>query len=158
MLFRSLTVSATYGYLDAKFTSVYLPNASVYTTVSGQSIDLRNQSGKDMFRAPRNKASLDLRYEIPLGADGVLETSANYDYTSNQRGELEPYAIQPSVGLVNGNLAWVSPGGSYEVSLWGRNLANRAWIAHVYTIANEVFGVYGEPRMYGVRLDWHLGK
>ena len=153
-----LTVSATYGYLDAKFTSVYLPNASVYTTVTGQSIDLRNQSGQDMFRAPRNKASLDLRYEVPLGGDGVLETSASYDYTSNQRGELEPYAIQPAAGLFNGNLTWVSPGGSYEVSLWGRNLANRVWIAHVYTIANEVFGVYGEPRMYGVRLDWHFGR
>ena len=153
-----LTVSATYGYLDAKFTSVYLPNASVYTTVTGQSIDLRNQSGQAMFRAPRNKASLDLRYEIPLGADGVLETSANYDYTSNQRGELEPYAIQPAVGLFNGSLTWVSPGGSYEVSVWGKNLANRVWIAHVYTIANEVFGVYGDPRMYGVRLDYHFGK
>ena len=153
-----LTVSATYGYLDAKFTSVYLPNASVYTTVTGQVIDLRNQSGQDMFRAPRNKTSLELRYEIPLGADGVLETSANYDYTSNQRGELEPYAIQPAVGLFNGSLAWVSPDGHYQVSLWGKNLANRPWIAHVYTIANEVFGVYGDPRMYGLRLDWHLGQ
>jgi outer membrane receptor protein involved in Fe transport len=50
----------------------------------------------------------------------------------------------------------VSPGDSYEVSLWGRNLANRTWIAHVYTIANEVFGVYGAPRTYGVRFDWHF--
>ena len=151
-----LTVSATYGYLDAKFTNVYLPNASVYTLLNGQTIDLRNQSGQNMFRAPRNKGSLDIRYEIPLGSDGVLETSANYDYTSDQRGELEPYAIQPAVGLFNGNVSWMSPGGSYEVSLWGKNLANRAWIAHVYTIANEVFGVYGDPRMYGVRLDWHF--
>jgi iron complex outermembrane receptor protein len=151
-----LTVSATYGYLDAKFTNVYLPNASVYTLLSGQTIDLRNQSGQDMFRAPRNKGSLDIRYEIPLGSVGVLEPSANYHYTSNQRGELEPYAIQRAVGLFDANFAWVSPGGSYEVSLYGRNLADRAWIAHVYTIANEVFGVYGEPRMYGVRLNWHL--
>lgn len=151
-----LSVSATYGYLDAKFTNVYLPNASVYTTVTGQAIDLRNQSGQDMFRAPRNKGSLELRYEIPLGADGVLETSGSYDYTSNQRGELEPYAIQPAAGLFNGSVTWMSPGGSYEVSLWGKNLADKAWIAHVYTIANEVFGVYGDPRMYGVRLTWHL--
>jgi iron complex outermembrane receptor protein len=151
-----LTVSAAYGYLDAKFTNVYLPNASVYTTLSGQAIDLRNQSGQDMFRAPRNKGSLDIRYEIPLGTAGVLEPSASYDYTSNQRGELEPYAIQPAAGLFNGNLTWLSAGGSYEVSLYGRNLADRAWIAHVYTVANEVFGVYGNPRMYGVRLNWHL--
>jgi len=30
-----LTISATYGYLDAKFTNLYLPNASVYTLLSG---------------------------------------------------------------------------------------------------------------------------
>jgi len=151
-----LTISATYGYLDAKFKSLYLPNASVYSTLSGQTIDLRNQGGQDMLRAPRNKGNLELRYEVPLAARGQLEGSANYSYTADQRGELEPYAIQPAYGLFDGRLSWVSARGEYEVSLWGRNLANKGWIAHVYTIANEVFGVYGEPRTYGVSLSWHL--
>lgn len=79
-----------------------------------------------------------------------------YRYTCDQRGELEPYAIQPAAALFDGSLTWVSPGRKYEISLWGRNLANREWISHVYTIANEVFGVYGDPRMYGVRLTWHF--
>jgi iron complex outermembrane receptor protein len=151
-----LTISATYGYLDAKFKNLYLPNASVYSTVSGQTIDLRNQSGQDMLRAPRNKGNLEVKYELPIGAGGQLETSANYSYTADQRGELEPYAIQPANGLFDARLTWVSPQSEYEISLWGRNLADKAWIAHVYTIANEVFGVYGEPRTYGVSLSWHL--
>jgi iron complex outermembrane recepter protein len=151
-----LTIAATYGYLDAKFKNLYLPNASVYSILSGQTIDLRNQSGQDMLRAPRNKGSLEVKYELPLGAGGQLETSGNYSYTADQRGELEPYAIQPSYGLFDARLTWVSPQSEYEVSLWGRNLANKAWIAHIYTIANEVFGVYGEPRTYGVSLSWHL--
>jgi len=109
-----------------------------------------------MLRAPQNKGSLETLYEIRLGSRGVLETSASYTYTSQQRGALEPYALQPAVGLFDGSVAWVSPGSSYEVSLWGRNLADKAWIAHVYTTANEVFGVYGDPRTYGVRVNWHL--
>jgi iron complex outermembrane receptor protein len=152
----NLTVSGTYGYLDAKFKKLYLPNASVYTLLNGQNVDLRNQSGQDMLRAPRNKASMEVRYDLPLGDGGELETSGSYTYTSAQRGALEPYAIQPAVDLFDGTLTWVSPGRAYEVSLWGRNLANRPWISHVYTIANEVFGVYGEPRTYGVRFNWHL--
>ncbi len=56
--------------------------------------------------------------------------------------------------------AETSPSASPELeeitALWGKNLANRVWISHVYTIANEVFGVYGEPRMYGLRLTWHF--
>ena len=65
-------------------------------------------------------------------------------------------AIQPATGLINGSLSWFSPAHTYEVSLWGKNLADKAWISHVYTIANEVFGVYGAPRTYGVRFDWHF--
>lgn len=151
-----LSIATTYGYLDAKFEDLYLPNASVYTLVTGQVIDLRNQSGQNMLRAPRNKGSVDVRYDLSLGESGDLEPSANYSYTGSQRGELEPYAIQPATGLINGSLKWISPGHQYEISLWGKNLADKAWIAHVYTIANEVFGVYGPPRMYGVRFDWHF--
>ena len=94
--------------------------------------------------------------ERPGRSHGELETSATYRYTSDQRGELEPYAIQPATGLFDGSLTWVSPGRKYEIALWGKNLANRVWISHVYTIANEVFGVYGDPRMYGARLTWHF--
>jgi iron complex outermembrane receptor protein len=86
----------------------------------------------------------------------MLEPSADYSYTGNQRGELEPYAIQPAYSLVNARLSWLSPQSEYEIALWGKNLADRAWIAHIYTIANEVFGVYGEPRTYGISLNWHL--
>jgi hypothetical protein len=30
------------------------------------------------------------------------------------------------------------------------------WVSHVYTIANEVFGVYGEPWTYGVNFNRRL--
>jgi iron complex outermembrane receptor protein len=151
-----LTIAATYGYLDARFRNLYLPNASVFTTLSGETLDLRDQSGKAMIRAPRNKASLDVKYQLPLGSVGALEPSASYSYTSEQRGELEPYAIQPSYSLIDARLTWISPQSDWEVALWGKNLANRLRVAHVYTIANEVFGVYGDPRTYGLSINWHL--
>ena len=150
------TATLNYGYLDAKFIDLYLPNASVYTTIDGQAIDLRNQSGKDMLRAPRNKGGLELKYDVLLADRGTLEASAGFTYTGAQRGELEPYAIQPAYHLFDARLGWFSPDRRYQVALWGRNLANRAWVAQVYTIANEVLGVYGEPRTYGVSVGWHF--
>jgi iron complex outermembrane receptor protein len=87
---------------------------------------------------------------------GHIETSANYSYTADQRGELEPYAIQPAYSLIDARLGWISPEGHFEVSLWGKNLADKVWVAHVYTIAAEVFGVYGEPRTYGATFSWRL--
>jgi iron complex outermembrane receptor protein len=151
-----LTLTASYGFLDAKFTSVFLPNASVYAALDGTHYDLRSQSGQDMLRAPRHKGSIEARYAFSLSSRGRLEASANYTYTGDQRGELEPYAIQPAFGLIGARLGWLSTTDEFEVSLWGRNLANKAWINHVYTIANEVFGAYGAPRTYGVTVAWHL--
>jgi iron complex outermembrane receptor protein len=138
-----LDVSLMYGYLDAKFTSLILPNA-----------DFPQQSGQDMFRAPRNKASLHARYLIPLGSRGTLESAAGYSYTSNQRGEIEPYAIQPAFGLFDARLAWMSASNKWNVALWGRNLADKTWVAHIYTIAGEVIGTFGDPRTYGVTVNW----
>jgi len=52
-----LTVSATYGYLDSKFKNVYLPNASVYTLVNGQTVDLRDQSARTLFAHPETRVA-----------------------------------------------------------------------------------------------------
>ena len=165
----ALSFTASYGYMDARFTSVYLPNASVYSLIGGPGNtacvanpnqagceDLRNQSGKQMLRAPRNKGDVQALYQFSLEGAGHMEASASVSYTAEQRGELEPYAIQPAFALIDARLSWYSPSDEWEVSLWGRNLANRVWVSHVYTIADEVFGVYGTPRTYGLELSWSL--
>jgi iron complex outermembrane recepter protein len=87
-----ISLSLSYGYLDAKFINLVLPNA-----------DYPIQSGHDMFRAPRNKAHLELKYLVPLNGGGKLEAKSAYSYTSNQRAEVEPYAIQPAFGLLDAN-------------------------------------------------------
>ncbi len=164
-----LTISGSYGYMDARYSIAYLANGSVYSLLAGPGnasclanpaqpgcIDLRNQSGQAMLHAPRNTGSLDVTYRLTLPDGGELVPDATYTYTGTQRGELEPYAMQPSFSLLGARLTWMSPSDRYEVSLWGRNLANKAWVSDVYTIANEVFGVYGPPRTYGLTLDWKM--
>lgn len=162
-----LTIRGSYGYMRAKYSIAYLSNGSVYSLLTGPGnagclanpaqagcVDLRNQSGMDMLHAPRNTGSLEAIYDLLLPGGGALEPSVSYTYTGRQRGELEPYAIQPAFGLLGARLTWMSSSDDYQVSLWGRNLANKVWIPDVYTIANEVFGVYGTPRTYGLTFDW----
>ena len=164
-----LTLMASYGYMHARFTSFYVPNGSIYSLLSGPGnaacvanpaqagcLDLRNQSGLPMMRAPRNKGDFQAKYDFPLAAHGQLEAFGSVSYTGRQRGELEPYAIQPAFALIDARLSWFSPTDEWEVSLWGRNLADRAWVEHIYTVADEVFGVYGSPRTYGVQFGWNL--
>ena len=138
-----ISLSLSHGYLDAKFITLVLPNA-----------DYPIQGGHDMFRAPRNKAHLELKYLMPLNGGGKLEAQSAYSYTSNQRAEVEPYAIQPAFGLLDARIAWTNPSGRLEVALRGSNLTDRAWVSHVYTIAGEAIAAFGDPRTYGVTFDW----
>jgi iron complex outermembrane receptor protein len=140
---NGLTLNASFGYLDARFKGVVLPNA-----------DFPNQSGQDMIRSPRQKENVEAIYQWS-GFGGQFAASGDYSFTASQRGELEPYAVQPKYDLVNGRLSWSSPQ-HWDIALWGKNLADKAWVSHVYTIGGEVFGVFGDPRTYGVTVNWHL--
>lgn len=141
----NFTLSGSYGYLRAKYRDANLVNSA-----------FGSQSGQDMVRAPRHKYSINGEYVFnQLGnLPGSLAVAANYRYTGDQRGELEPYAIQPSHGIADARLTWTSPGEQYEISAWIKNLADEEYITHVYTIGAEVLGVFGDPRMYGVSLTY----
>lgn len=139
----NLSLSASYGYLDTEFVNLIVPNSA-----------FPDQSGQDLLHAPRQKYSVTADYQWRLQDGGKLDLSVNYRYTDDQRGELEPYAIQPSFDLVDARLAWLSSNEHWEVAVWGRNLADEEYVTHLYTVAGEVIGVFGDPRTYGVSFTW----
>ncbi len=142
---RNLTLSGFYSYMDSKFTDATIP-ASAFPF----------QTGQDLLRAPRNKYALSGEYVIPLpeSLGGEVVTGMSYRFTDDQRGELEPWAVQPSFDLLDARFAWVSAGGGIEIAVWGKNLLDEEYVTHLYTIAGDAVGVFGEPRMYGVSLTW----
>jgi iron complex outermembrane receptor protein len=135
---HGLTLSGSYGYLDAKYIHAQIPTS-----------DYPDQDGQEMIRAPRNKYSASGQYTYSLGEHGDLTAIIDYEFTDKQRGETEPYAIQPAYGLANARLAW-APTGHMEIALWVRNFTQEAYIAHTYTIGGEVIGTYGDPRTFGL--------
>ena len=140
---ENLTLSGFYSYLDSEFTDTNVPG-SVF----------EGQTGNDLIRAPRNKYSANAEYVLPLNGKGELAASISYRYTDDQRGELEPYAIQPSFDLFDARLAWNSPDDTLEIAVWGKNLLDEEYVTHLYTIGGEVISVFGDPQMYGVSLTY----
>lgn len=140
---ENLTLSGFYSYLDSEFTDTNVPG-SVF----------EGQTGNDLIRAPRNKYSINAEYVLPLNGRGELSANISYRYTDDQRGELEPYAIQPSFDLFDARLAWNSPNDTLEIAVWGKNLFDEEYVTHLYTIAGEVISVFGDPQMYGVSLTY----
>lgn len=114
--------------------------------------------------------SVHASYEQPLAGDaGTLNFFVNYSHSSRQNTEavnlpaVQPGAYLEPFGLLNASIDWRDVGGSgLDVGIFGTNLAKKT-----YRISNsDVFQqggllywatLYGEPRMYGLRLTYRFG-
>ncbi len=139
----NLTLSGSLGLVESEFGETNISN-SVYA----------NQDGQDLLRTPELKYAVNADYVMPLDSGAEMSFNLNYSFTDDQRGELEPYAIQPEFSLLNARAAWGSADDKYELVLWGKNLADETYISHIYTIASSVTAVYGDPRTYGVSMTY----
>jgi iron complex outermembrane receptor protein len=142
---ENLTLSGFYGYQDSEFTKTNIPGTAY-----------PDQSGQDMLRTPDEKYNIDMDYIQPLANGSELALNISYRYTSDQRNELEPYAVQPDFKLVDARATWTNSDGDWEVSAWGKNLTNEEYITHIYTIASSLVAVYGDPSMYGLSTTYRF--
>ena len=141
VLTEQLTLSGFYALQDSEFGDTNIPGTA-----------FPDQSGQDLIRAPDKKFNINADYVQALANGSRLGVNFSWRYTGDQRGELEPWAVQPEFDLFDARLSWTSSSGALELALWGKNLGNEEYIGHVYTIASSVVAVFGDPRMYGATL------
>jgi len=114
--------------------------------------------------------SLHASVDQPLaGNAGTLSLFVNYSHTASQYTEavnvpaVQPGATIDAFGTLNASLDWRGVMGSkFDVGVFGTNITNelyRTSNADVYQQGGLLYWVtlYGEPRMYGVRLKYHFG-
>ena len=142
---EQLTLSGFYAFQDSEFGDTSIPGTA-----------FPDQSGQNLIRAPENKFSINAHYLMPLASGAELGLNLSWRYTDDQRGELEPWSIQPAFDLFDARLSWTRSDGALELAVWGRNLADEEYINHVYAIASSVVAVFGDPRMYGATLSYRF--
>ena len=140
-----LTLSGFYGFQNSEFGDTSIPGTA-----------FPDQSGQDLIRAPENKYNLNLDYVHPLPTGGEVAVQLSYRYTDDQRGELEPWAVQPKFDLLDARVSWTNADDTLEIAAWGKNLADEEHVIHLYTIASSVVSVFGNPRMYGVSATYRF--
>ena len=170
--FPGIEVGGNFSYTDAKYKK--------FDYVSGTgTLDC---NGPVAPGGTADASCLDFQYVAPyiwsvhvsaeqsLGKDmGTLAFYANYSHTSTQNTEAvelpsrQPGAVLEPFGLLSVSLDWRQVAGSgFDLGLFATNLSNK-----LYRISNsDVFQgggllyraeLYGEPRMYGVRLKYSFG-
>ena len=136
---ENLLLSGFYGFQDSELVDTFVPNSS-----------FAEQSGQNMIRTPESKFDLNLEYVLPLAGSGELAFDIGWHHTSQQRGELAPYAVQNGYHLLDAQVSWTNAADQLKVALWGRNLGDDEYTAQLYTVANSVVAVYGDPLMMGL--------
>ncbi|GAD48466.1 putative TonB-dependent receptor [Caenibius tardaugens NBRC 16725] len=113
--------------------------------------------------------SVHASYDHDLGDMGSLNFFVNFSHTSSQNTEAiqmpqsQPGAVLEPFGLLNASIDWRNVAGSgFDVGVFGTNLTKETYRVSnndVYQSGGLLYWstLYGEPRMYGVRLTYRFG-
>ncbi|HFB54885.1 MAG TPA: TonB-dependent receptor, partial [Hellea balneolensis] len=141
----NFTLSGSYAFLDTQ------ANDLIIVTTRGST----DFSGSDLRQAPKNSFNIVADYNLPLDGNlGELNFNASLSHTDKSHNDFATAAqtLNEARTLLDGNISWTSDDSRYKVSVWGKNIANKDYVAHSYFIGPGTIGVWGAPRTYGVTL------
>ena len=136
----SFELSVGVGHTDAEYTSI---NPGV------QAITLDDTIPK----TPEWSVVVSPSYTWRQADGGSLNLRADYSYKSKYYNDVanNEEAAQDGFGLVNARASYLLPSGTWELSLWGKNLTDEEYLEHA--LVPEAFGpqigISGRPREWG---------
>ncbi|RZJ32574.1 MAG: TonB-dependent receptor [Brevundimonas sp.] len=136
---NNLTIGGSYTSLDAQFTS---------NAVSGALI--LPYDGNALPRSPDSQYTLYIDSEWDV-AGGVLAARADYQWTDDFYFDPSnnPEVLSPAHELVSAFVSWESASG-LKVSVYGKNLTDTEYQAHIIKNVGVGFSVFGAPRSFGL--------
>jgi len=141
-----LTLSAAYAYTEGN-----LPQAAnPFLSGALQTVFITY--------TPKNAGSASVDYALPVGSgDAMLRAHLDANMAGGYRAMPGEATLTDKSFVVNGRLALggidLTRGAQLELSLWSRNLFNEQHVfvrSHSAWAAGGDFGVYNEPRTFGV--------
>jgi len=113
-------------------------------------------SGSPLRQAPDMSYNIRADYNLPSDV-GNFDFHLEFSHVDEQ---LNDYLFTATVideqDLLDASIGWTSNSGSWQVSLWGKNLTDEAYFAHTYVIGPGVIGVWGPPRTFGITATWFM--
>jgi outer membrane receptor protein involved in Fe transport len=140
---RRIGVEPSLAYLDAKFTTFFIPPG--FNTPSGLPSTANN--GNYLRNAPEWSGNLLLRYTHPLSNGASLSAQADTRYKDkvySDPANLE-FAALPSYSLTDFRLAYVKD--NVEIAAVLSNAFDENYLVHDYPSLGTGLSVAGAPRM-----------
>lgn len=138
---RGLQVEYNFGYTDAKYTKLALPVTNFET---GQTTE-QNFNGNRQILTPDVTSMLAIQYGLPVGKTFRLLARGEWRHLGTQFFDLQNNVKQDPYDLFNVRAGLVSK--RLDVLFWGRNLADKTYLAYGYNFGAVSLGA---PRTMGV--------
>jgi iron complex outermembrane recepter protein len=150
----AFTITAMYGYIDAKFTKF----------VGAGNVDVASQ--RKFQNTPENTANIRATYEWPMAAFNqrgkmALTGGASFRDDTQQFEFALPTLDQKAFTLVDASLVWTSSNSKLRVGLHGKNLSDKRYKIAGYnfptlptTALPSVLAFYGNPRTVTLSVDY----
>lgn len=150
-----LSFSGGAEFLDATFTSLPnfacpVPGPPGGNPGAGVICDL---SGHDMPHAPDFSGNIAAFYEVPFANESSLNFSTNIYYNSGFGLDTPGRIQQEAYTSVSASVGWWSPGETWGIELWGRNLTDELIFSNGVEAGSDV-GSPTAPRLYGITLRY----
>jgi iron complex outermembrane receptor protein len=149
-----LRLNAGAAYIPIAKYEEYLNAAFVTPTAGGGGANaVADLSGTRIAKTPKWQANATASYqkELPWGTIGA---STNVTYSSYFFYELSRTVAQDKYAMVSAQLSWSPPASGLKVSVWGKNLTNKATLNNYLVNAAGFLVVYQAPREIGLSLGY----
>lgn len=118
-----------------------------------------NYTGNQQVRSPDFMTSLVLDYTQPIGI-GDLRLRGEYSYQTDMYFDPGNARVdgfyQPAYGLLNARVTYLPPEGNWEISVFGKNLADEEYFRNIVPVSGAGVGTPGDPMTVGVSLNWRM--
>lgn len=138
-----LMITAGVGYTDASFDE--------FRNGGGIGVHF---DGNDLARAPEWTGNFTAQYSQPISV-GELQFRYEYSYRGDQYFNPNNFDdnFAEAYGLSNASIKWLSEDEAWQITAWGRNLADKRYLHNRgVSFLGIPFDLYGQPRTYGVTL------
>ncbi|HJQ17189.1 MAG TPA: TonB-dependent receptor [Allosphingosinicella sp.] len=149
---ENLTLFGSLEYLHSKYTKY--PEGPFYIEgpAGGFLTVTRDLSGHTLPFSPK----LAFNFGATLSKEssiGLFSMTPMVSYSSSVFASADNVLKQGNYAMLNATLNWKSPDEHYRVSIWGRNLTNRAILSKFEASPTGAIGTFKPPRTYGITLS-----
>jgi iron complex outermembrane receptor protein len=151
--FDGLEMTATWSYVDAKYTQFVIPTIGDRTYLPYPFV-------------PKNKFGFTADYTLPFVPEelGNVHFIADYVHTGRiqySTDSTEPDGDEPGYGLLNIRLNWNNVAGQpIDAAFFMTNVTDNLYSIGkfgIYTTEGFVSQIYGEPQMWGFQVKYRFG-